>query len=79
MNIELDSKPVYDDNGKDINTKVKSYGDIINTNFQGKKVSKENASYNFLSQIMLDFVIRVNKRYYPQTLLKEFKYQIKKE
>ena len=27
---------------------------------------------------MLDFVIRVNKRYYPQTLLEEFKYKIKK-
>ena len=27
---------------------------------------------------MLDFVIRVNKEYYPQTLLKECKYDIKK-
>ena len=27
---------------------------------------------------MLDSVIRVNKRYYPQTLLEEFKYEIKK-
>ena len=26
---------------------------------------------------MLDSVIRVNKRYYPQTLLEEFKYEIK--
>ena len=27
---------------------------------------------------MLDSVIRVNKQYYPQTLLKECKYEIKK-
>ena len=27
---------------------------------------------------MLDSVIRVNKKYYPQTLLEECKYQIKK-
>ena len=27
---------------------------------------------------MLDFVIRVNKNYYPQTLLEECKYEIKK-
>ena len=27
---------------------------------------------------MLDSVIRVNKKYYPQTLLEEFKYEIKK-
>ena len=30
MNIELDNKPVYDDNDKYITTKVKSYGDKIN-------------------------------------------------
>ena len=28
--------------------------------------------------IMLDSVIRVNKKYYPQTLLEECKYEIKK-
>ena len=28
--------------------------------------------------IMLDSVIKVNKKYYPQTLLDEFKYKIKK-
>ena len=38
---------------------------------------KENASYNCLSLIMLDSVIRVNKNYYPQTLLEECKYKIK--
>ena len=27
---------------------------------------------------MLDSVIRVNKKYYPQTLLEEFKYAIRK-
>ena len=37
----------------------------MNTNFQGKKVPKENASYKRLSLIMLDSVIRVNKKYYP--------------
>ena len=31
-----------------------------------------------MSFIMLDSVIRVNKKYYPQTLLEECKYQIKK-
>ena len=47
-------------------------------NFQGKKVPKENASYKCLSQIMLYSVIRVSKKYYPQTLLEECKYEIKK-
>ena len=51
MNIEFDSEPVYRDNDKHINTKIKSYGDKINTNFQGKNISRENASYNCLSLI----------------------------
>ena len=39
---------------------------------------KENAYYKCLSLIMLDSVIRINKTYYPQTLLEECKYEIKK-
>ena len=39
---------------------------------------KENASYKCLSLIMLDSVIRVNKKYYPQTLSEKFKYVIRK-
>ena len=72
MTIEFDSKPVYGDNDKYIKTKIKLYGDKVNTNFQGKKLPKENASYKCLSLIILDSVIRVNKKYYPQTLLEEF-------
>ena len=39
---------------------------------------KENAPYKCLSLIMLDSVIRVNKNHYPQTLLEECEYEIKK-
>ena len=41
MNIEFDSEPMYGDNDKYINTKIKMYEDRVNTNFQGK----ENAPY----------------------------------
>ena len=51
--------------------KKKSYGDKVNTNFQGQKIPKENASYKCLSLLMLHSVIRVCKRYYHQTLLEE--------
>ena len=54
------------------------YGDRVNTNFQGKKVPKENASYKCISLIILDSAIRVNKKYYPQTSLEECKYVIRK-
>ena len=43
-----------------------------------KKAHKENASYNCLLLIMLDSVIRANKKYYPQILLEECKYVIRK-
>ena len=33
INIELNSKPAYDDNDKFIKTKIRSYEDKINTNF----------------------------------------------
>ena len=77
MNKEFNSGPVYGDNDKYIKTKIKSYGDKINTNFQGRKIPKENASYKCLSTIMLDSAVRVHKKYYPQTLLEECKYEIK--
>ena len=48
-------------------TKTKSYRDRVKTNFQGKKLPKENTSYRCLSLIMLDSVVRVSKKYYPQT------------
>ena len=78
INIELDSELVYGDNDKYIKTKIKSYGGKVNTNFQSKKIPKENASYKCLSLIMLDSVIRVSKKYYPQTLLEECKNKIEK-
>ena len=42
------------------------------------KVPKENASYKCLSLIMVDSVIKATKKYYPQTLLEECKYEAKK-
>ena len=78
MNIEFGDEPVYGDGDKYIKTKIKLYEDRVNTNFQSKKVPKENASYKCLSLIMLDFVIRLNKKYYPQTLLEECKSVIRK-
>ena len=63
MNIKFDSEPVFSDNDKYIKTKIKLYGDKVNTNFQGKKIPKENASCKCVSFIMLDSVIKVNKKY----------------
>ena len=44
------------------------------TNFHNKKMPKEKAPCKCLSIIMLDSVIKANKKYYPQTLLEDCKY-----
>ena len=78
LNIKFDSEPVYGDDQKYIKTNIKMYENRGNTNFQGKEVPEEDASYKCLSLIALESVIRVSKKYYPQTLLEECKYVIRK-
>ena len=74
LKIEFDCKPVYGDVDKYIKTKIKIYNGIVNTKFQDKKIPKEKAPCKCLSIILLDSVIRANKKYYSQTLLEECKY-----
>ena len=78
MNKKFVNDPVYGDDNEYIKTKIKIFGVKIITNFQGKKIPKEKALYKCLSLIMLDSVIRVNKKHYPQILQEEWKYEIKK-
>ena len=71
---KVESKPVYGDDDKYIKAKIKIYAGSMITNFQSKKVPKEKAPCKCLSIIMLDSVIKANKKYYPQTFLEECKY-----
>ena len=52
-------------------------GSLI-TNFHNKKMPKEKARCKCLSIIMIDSVIKANKKYYPQTFLEECKYMQEK-
>ena len=74
MKITFESKPVYGEDVKYIKTKIKTYADNIITNFDNKKMPKEKAPCKCLLVIIIDSVIKVNKKYYPQTLLEECKY-----
>ena len=74
MKIDFESKPVYGDDDKYIKTKIKIYAGSMITNFHNKKMPKEKAPCKCLSIIMLDSVIKANKKYYPQTFLEECKY-----
>ena len=74
MRIDFESRPVYGNDDKYIKTKIKIYAKNIVTNFHNKKMPKEKAPCKCLSIIMIDSVIKANKKYYPQILLEECKY-----
>ena len=74
MKINFENKAVYGDYDKYIKTKIKIYADSIITNFHNKKILKEKAPRKCLSIIMIDSVIKANKKYCPQTFLEECKY-----
>ena len=74
MDIKFDHEPVYGDNDKYIKTKIKIFRNKVNTNFQGKKCQKK-----FIMQMfVINNVIKASKKYYPQTLLEEWKHEAKK-
>ena len=78
LSVQFDSDPVYGDNEKYIKTKIRTYEGRFITNFQGKKMPKENISYNCIALVGIDCVIRMNKKFYPQVYLSECKYHIRK-
>ena len=65
MKINSESNPVYGDDVKYIKTNIKIYAGSVITNFHNKKIPKEKAPCKFLSIIMLDLVIKGNKKDYP--------------
>ena len=78
MKITFESKPVYGEDVKYIKTKIKMYAGSLITNFHNKKMPKEKAPCKCLSIIMIDSVIKANKKYYPLAFLEECKYMQKK-
>ena len=79
VNKKFDSDPIY--NNKYINTKIRSYNNDIITNFRNidnknNKLPERNKPYKCISLISLDSIIKINKKYYPQTLLQECVYKL---
>ena len=64
MKIHFESKPVYGGDVKYIKTKIKMYAGSIITNFHNKKMPKEKVPCKCLSIIMINSVIKANKKYY---------------
>ena len=59
--------------------KIKIYNNRINTNFHSNEIPGDNECCAFLSVILLDSVVIVNKKYYPQIFLEECKYAVKEK
>ena len=78
MKTDFESKPVCGDDDKYIKTKIKTYAKNIITNFHNKKIPKEKTPCKCSSIMMIDSVIKANKKYYLQMLLEECKYIQKK-
>ena len=79
VNKKFDSDPIY--NNKYINTKIRSYNNDIKTNFHNidnkkNKLPEKNKPYKCMPLISLDSIIKINKKYYPQTLLQEYVYKL---
>ena len=79
VNKKFDSDPIYIN--KYINTKIRSYNNDIKTNFRNidnknDKLPEQNKLYKCVSLISLDSIIKINKKYYPQTLSQECVYKL---
>ena len=79
INKKFDSDPVY--NNKYINTKVRSCNNDIKTNFRdidnkNNRLPEKNKPYRCITLISLDSFIKINKKYYPQTLLQKYVYKL---
>ena len=73
LKINFESKSVYDDDDKYIKTKIKTYAAVWLQIFIIKKCLKKK-HHASVYLIMLDSVIKANKKNYPQTFLEECKY-----
>ena len=79
---EFIKEPSHESNKRAyINSKIREFGGVVRTNFSQNKVSKapeEKFPYKCLSLIKLETIIRSEETlYYPQTILKECKYDLK--
>ena len=76
MKIDFNTKTTHgddDDDDKYIKTRIKTYKDIITTNFYNKdgskKIPEEKVQHKCLSITILDYVIYAYEKYHPQTFL----------
>ena len=65
---EFVSKTLY--NEKYLKANRKFYNGKINTNFHNNKIPRQGSQFICLSVILIDFVFRTGRNYYPQVLFR---------
>ena len=66
-NIKLDALPVFDE--RYINTKIKTYGNKVYTNFRGLKVPKDDVELESFTVMSVDSLLGFDNKYYLQVYL----------
>ena len=61
--VKLHSKPIYD--GSYIETKVKTFSEMLKTLFDGNKIPEEKVEHGCIACISIDSVLKVDKKNYP--------------
>ena len=67
---------LYDE--KYMNAKVRIFNGVIKIKLLGDEIPKEGMHYTWIACIIIDFVMRIEKRNYPQVYLEECKRRMKK-
>ena len=76
LGIKFQSEPIYEQ--KYLKAKVREFDGVIQTNFLGNDMPKENIHYTCIACITIDSVMWIDKKNYLQVYLEECKYKIKK-
>ena len=76
MRKQSDSKPIW--NKTYLKTKIKPYGEEA-ADFHDKEMSEVGCNHTFLAVTIIDFVVKKDRKYCPQVLWEEYKYNESKE
>ena len=69
----MSSDVIY--NGQYIKTKVKTFK-MVRTLFSDNIIPEEKVECECISCISVDFVLKIDKKYYPQVYLEQRKYKV---
>ena len=76
LGVKFQSEPIYE--YRYLKAKVRKFDGVIKAHFLGNDVPKENVHYTYIACIIIDSVLRIDKKHQPQDYLEECKYRAKK-